>query len=307
MADEKDPALEQEGTAEGSSTVADPAEATEDNAETTDASAESEASTDAPNEEPKKDEPAQVEETEIVVESGEVEEPTPKDDTAWYKMRQEQKALKAKIAEQERKLKALETPSQVDDPGPEPTLEDCDFNQETYKQRLRTWDKAVERKAAHDQTAAQQAAAMQRDQTMKFNDYLSKREQYAKTIPNYLEWESAVKAALDPDRQTLLLRYAKNPALIVGALGRMPKLLEDLARQSDIGLFAASVSELETRVKENVKKTATQAPPPEKPLRGSGAPPGTADKQLERLRAEAERTGDYTKVRQHREKLRRAQ
>jgi hypothetical protein len=305
MADDKDPALEQEGAADGSSTVADPAEATEDHAETTDASAESEAGADASNDEPKGEQPAQVEETEIVVESGEVEEPTPKDDAAWFKMRQREKELKAKLAEQERKLKALETPA-VDDPGPEPTLEDCDFNQETYKQRLRDWDKKTERKAAQVQQAAVAQQAIERDQTAKNNEYLSKREAYSKSVPRYLEAEAAVLAALDPERQGLILRYAKNPALLVGALGRMPKALEDLARLPDRGQFIAAVSELETRVKEN-KKTATQAPPPEKPLRGSGAPPGTADKQLERLRAEAARTGDYTKVRQHREKLRRVQ
>jgi hypothetical protein len=301
MPEQKDPALEQEGAAAGSSTVADPAEATEDHAETTEASAESEAGTEAPKEEPK-GEPAQAEETEIVVESGESEEPPPKDATAWFKMRREQAELKAKLAEQERKLKALETPSQVADPGPEPTLEDCDFSQETYKAKLRAWDKARERKAAHDAAAAEQAAAMQRDQTTKYNEYLSKREAYSKSVPNYLESETAVKAALSGDRQALLLNYTKNPALVVGALGRMPKLLEDLAKQSDPGRFIAAVSELETRVKES--KRTTQAPPPERPLRGSGAVSGSADKQLERLRAEAERTGDYSKVFEHKKKQR---
>ena len=46
------------------------------------------------------------------------------------------------------------------------------------------------------------------------------------------------------------------------------------------------------------------APPPEKTVRGNGAVSGTVDSQLERLRAEAEKTGNYTKVNAYKMQLR---
>jgi len=46
-----------------------------------------------------------------------------------------------------------------------------------------------------------------------------------------------------------------------------------------------------------------KAPAPDKPLSGAGRMPGGPDKQLEKLEADAERTGDRTAVIAYRKKL----
>jgi hypothetical protein len=45
---------------------------------------------------------------------------------------------------------------------------------------------------------------------------------------------------------------------------------------------------------------------PEKTIKGTGSISGTVDSNLDRLRAEAERTGDYSKVMQYKRKKRKA-
>jgi len=59
---------------------------------------------------------------------------------------------------------------------------------------------------------------------------------------------------------------------------------------------------LETKLKVTSRKTA---PAPEKTIKGSGALSGSSDSQLERLREEAARTGDMSKVVAYKQKLKR--
>jgi hypothetical protein len=49
---------------------------------------------------------------------------------------------------------------------------------------------------------------------------------------------------------------------------------------------------------------STTPPPPEKPVQGNGRLSGSSDATLERLRADAEKTGNYTKVIAYKKQLR---
>jgi hypothetical protein len=98
------------------------------------------------------------------------------------------------------------------------------------------------------------------------------------------------------------VKYAKKtPAKVICALGQNPKLAQDLAAIGDPVLFGIEVRELEARLKMSKKTT----PPPEKPIKGTGAVSGTVDSQLERLRADAERTGDFSKVMSYKNQIKR--
>ena len=65
--------------------------------------------------------------------------------------------------------------------------------------------------------------------------------------------------------------------------------------------FAFAVAKLETQLKVTNRKAA---PPPESTVRGTGRVSGAVDSTLERLRADAEKTGDYSKVMQYKRQKR---
>jgi hypothetical protein len=80
---------------------------------------------------------------------------------------------------------------------------------------------------------------------------------------------------------------------VVYALGRDAARLKDLAAITDPIMFAAAISKLEGKLKVT---TRNAPPPPEKKVTGSAPISGTVDSNLDRLRDEAAKTGDYTKV-----------
>jgi len=80
---------------------------------------------------------------------------------------------------------------------------------------------------------------------------------------------------------------------LVYALGKNPTKAAALGAIKDPVEFAFAVARLEAQLKVSEKKPAT---PPETRVTGNGRVSGAVDATLERLRAEAERTGDYTKV-----------
>ena len=89
------------------------------------------------------------------------------------------------------------------------------------------------------------------------------------------------------------------------ALGKNPKKAKELAAINDPVKFAFAVAKLEAQLKVNPAK---RPPAPERAVTGGSAPiSGTTDSTLDRLRAEAERTGDMTKVIRYRQQLREKQ
>ena len=97
---------------------------------------------------------------------------------------------------------------------------------------------------------------------------------------------------LNITQQGIVLQGAENPALVVYALGKNPSKAKELSSITDPVKFAFAVSKLESQLKVSNRKSA---PPPEKVLSGTGRA-SAVDSTLERLRADAEKTGDYTKV-----------
>ena len=108
---------------------------------------------------------------------------------------------------------------------------------------------------------------------------------------------------LSTTQQGIILQGAENPALVIYALGKNPAKLKEMAAITDPVKYAFAVSKLETQL----KVTQRKAPPPERTVQGTGRVSGTVDSTLERLRADAERTGDYTKVVQYRKQLKQKQ
>jgi hypothetical protein len=95
-----------------------------------------------------------------------------------------------------------------------------------------------------------------------------------------------------------------NPALVIYALGKNPAKAKELAAVTSLSRFAVLAGRLETEV-----KTSKRASKPQPETSITGLAPGGitgSDATLERLRAEAMRTGDLSKVTAYKRQLRSA-
>lgn len=254
-------------------------------------------------------EPAEeAEEAEVIVTIGE-ESPPPEEQEqaqapAWVKeLRKNHRELQKKNRELEEKLKSQQTPAESRvELGKKPTLEDHDYDAERFESELSKW---YERKREADEQTAK--VAKQKEEADKaWHDKLSAYDK-AKTelkVADYEDAEHVAQEVLSQTQQGIILQGSENPALVVYALGKNPAKAKELAAITDPVKYAFAVAKLETQL----KITKKSAPAPEKSIsgRGSASISGSVDSTLERLRAEAARTGDHTKVLQYKTAKRKA-
>lgn len=221
----------------------------------------------------------------------------------WVKdLRRSEREKVRRIRELEAQIKTQQAPqaTQVPTLGAKPKLEDFDYDETKYDQALEKWyddkrkvDKAKEE--VESQERARQEAAQAR-----LNGYIGEAKELR--VKDFQDVESEVVSALSVEQQGILLAGADKPALLVYALGRNPAKLKSLAQINDPVRFAFAAAKLESQLK--TSRTATK-PAPESRVSSSGGAPasGGSQKTLERLREEAARTGDMTKVIQYKRQL----
>lgn len=232
-----------------------------------------------------------VEDDEVVVTIGEESPPQEEEAPEWVKeLRKKHREDKKRIKELEAQLSS-NTESQPVKLGEKPTLEAYDYDSERYEealvdymQRKREVEKAEEAKAA-------EVKAQQEAWNNTLNSYTEAKESLK--VKDFDDAEEVVLENLSETQQGMILQGADNAALVVYALGKNPAKAKELASIKDPVKFAFAVGKLETTLKVNNRKAP---PPPEKPLKGSGNSSGAVDSTLEKLRSEAEKTGDYSKV-----------
>ncbi len=184
--------------------------------------------------------------------------------------------------------------------GAKPKLEDHDYDAEKYEAALAAWYEQ-KRKVDEQAKAAEDAAkATQTAWEAKLAAYGTAKT--ALKVKDFDDAEATVQATLNSTQQGIILQGAENPAVVIYALGKNPAKAKELAAITDPVKYAFAVAKLETQL----KVTPRKAPPPERIIQGSGPISGSVDSTLERLRAEAEKTGDYTKVMQYRRQKRQA-
>ena len=250
------------------------------------------------------DEPteAEAEEEEDVVVSinGEAPDPETEDDDRapdWVRdLRKEYRNEKRRAKELEQKIEQLERGSApASQPlGSKPTLEAADYDTERYETELASW---YEKKRTHDdqQNVVQsQQKAVQKEWETKLESYHSSKAELK--VKDYDFAEDVVQDNLSVMQQGMIVQGADNPALVVYALGKNPIKAKELASITDPVKFAFAVAKLETNLKVTKRKASSR---PEKKISGTGRPSGSVDNTLERLRTEAEKTGDYSKVFQY--------
>ena len=250
-----------------------------------------------PDAEPQGEQPPAAEE-EFSVSLGD-DPPAAEEDTRaapdWVRdLRKQHRELARRNRELEEQLKQTAPAAAKPKLGAKPTLEGCDYDAEVYERELAQW---FEAKRAADAEARQ----IEEQQQSAARTWQEKLAAYgaAKTslkVPDYDDAEALVQEQFNVTQQGILLQGLENPAMVVYALGKNPKRAKELSAITDPVAFAVAAGKLEAQLKVVNRKAP---PPPVKPLQSSGPVSGTVDSNLERLRAEAERTGDYTKVFQY--------
>ena len=268
-----------------------------------------EVETEEEEEELEEEEPPEDDEDHVIVTIGDEKPPVEDEEDdgaapAWVKRVREENRQKAKEnREQARRIKELEAqltkPEQEAkkiDLGPKPTLEDCDWDAETFEQKLDEWKERKLRidKAAEDEQ--KQKEAQQQEWQGRLTTYAKAKE--GLKVRDFDDAESTVLSTLSVTQQGIIVQGADNSALVVYALGKNPAKAKELAGITDAVKFAFAIAKLETQLK--VQAKSKSAPAPEGKVRGSAPVSGSVDSNLERLRAEAEKTGDYSKVTQYR-------
>jgi len=216
-------------------------------------------------------------------------------------LRKQYREEKKRVKELEQRIEHL---SQGQQParqplGEKPTLEAADYDTERYERELAAW---YERKRENDdQLAAVEAerAASQRAWEQQLGSYQTAKSNLR--VRDFDRAEEIVQDTLSVMQQGLIVQGAEDPALLVYAIGKNPVKAKELSSITDPVKFAFAVARLEKDLKVTKRKAASQ---PEKKISGNGRPSGSVDNTLDRLRAEAERTGDYTKVTQYKRQMR---
>lgn len=235
-------------------------------------------------------------EDDVVVTIGDVDETQQQEEQAapeWVReLRKKNREDQKKIRELEERLSSV-TEKKPDVLGAKPTLEGHDYDAEAFEAALERW--YDQKRVVDEAKAKQDAEAKAADDAWKAKLASYGDAKSSLKVKDFEDAEVAVQEIMSTTQQGIILQGAENPAVVVYALGKNPAKAKEIAAITDPVKYAFAIAKLETQL----KVTKRSAPPPEKTISGTGRISGSVDSQLERLRAEAEKTGDYTKVTQY--------
>jgi len=235
---------------------------------------------------------------EVIVSIGE-EAPPPEEQTHAPEWVRELRKTNRELQRQNRELQGkLQSTAQTETKpvvlGKKPSLEEHDYDADKFEAALADW---FERKRQADEAAAKQEAEVMNQQKA----WQAKLDSYGKAkaelrVKDFEDAEAVAQELFNITQQGVVLQGADNPALVIYALGKNPKKAKELSDIKDPVKFAFAVAKLEKELKVTNRKAA---PPPERIVSGTGRVSGAVDSTLERLREEAARTGNMTKVIQY--------
>jgi hypothetical protein len=197
-----------------------------------------------------------------------------------------------KLREQEAEITRLRgnsAPAEVT-LGTKPTLASCDFDEAKFEADLEAWH-------ARKQTVEAQQREKQAAEQKAKDAWQSKLDGYSKSkaalkVSDFEDAEAVAKSLFSITQQGVIVAGSENAATLIYALGKNPKKAKELAALTDPVQFAWKAAQLETQLKVTPRKAA---PVPERTIRG-GATGAAIDSALSKLQAEADKTGDRSKV-----------
>lgn len=255
---------------------------------------------------------ATEEETEIIPEEEEEliisidgEEPKPEEEEhqeapQWVKdLRKSSREDKKRIRDLEKQVATKEESTEtVLTLGKKPTMEDHGYDADEFEKALDEYhEQKKEYDKAQDQVKVKEEDAAKAWQTVQ-DEYGKKKA--AINVADFDDVEGIVKDTLSVQQQGMIMEGAKNPALVVYAIGKNPKKAEELKAITNPVKFIFAVAELENKMKTTRRKAATS---PERKVTGSTSSTNANDSKLTKLDAEASESGDYTKYHAYKRSL----
>lgn len=241
-------------------------------------------------------EPVEEEEETVITLAG--ESPTPEEkeqenELGWVRNlrkqnREQQKENRQLRAELEAVKKARTTETKPVELGPVPRLsdDDIDFDEDKLRDKLIAYHQRkqeIESAEAREQEAQKQ---QQREWDEKLKGYQEKKS--ALKIKDFEEAEETALSALNQIQQSIIVDSAKDPAVLMYAIGKNPEKAKELAAIANPLKFARAIWELEG----GLTVTTTRKPKPEATVRGT-APMHAGTTSLDRLREKAQKTYDW--------------
>lgn len=231
--------------------------------------------------------------------------PLPTGDRAsegWAKLQKQRRELQRRV----RELETRPTPAPAQEaapvlpPMPKSSDKDIGYDEDKLSQKMAEW---VETKANVNAHQAKIKAAQQEEAQEKaasHGRYAAKRDALKETAPAYLDAERIVCSALSIGRQNDLMEAdLDDPTKVVLALAQYPDELAEAVAIRSLPKFIKHLVALEKKVSVTPPTKKPKAPA-EKTSTGSGSSaPGSTDKQLERLEAEARKTGNRAPVQRY--------
>lgn len=222
------------------------------------------------------------------------EEPAPRENRTFSEMRKNFKGAlndKRRLEKELEELRAKLPPAQKE-LGPEPTLDQFDYDEVKFRAEYRSW---WDRKAEQDREDSKKLDAQRKEQEA-LEDFKKSYAARAKSlgVDDFEEAESEVGALLNQTQAGLVMRGADDPASLVYALAKSPGRLMDLAKITDPVKFTAAVVKLELSLatKKNSKPAPESRMTAERTSTGFNAGSAT----LQKLRDKAAATGDFSEV-----------
>lgn len=220
---------------------------------------------------------------------------------AWVReLRRRERDLQREVRELRAKAQAPQQgENQPPAAGAKPKLEDHEYDAERFEAALSGW---FERKRQGDDHAAKQKLSEEAQKQA----WQAQLDAYGKAksslrVRDYDDAEASVVEALNTTQQGIIVSGAENPALVTYAIGKDPAKLKELAAISDPVKFSFAIAKLETQLKVNPRKPSAA---PESVIKSTTRLAGGGqDQTLERLRNEADKSGDFTRVIAYKSKL----
>ncbi|MFN4105901.1 MAG: hypothetical protein ACK4GF_07695 [Acinetobacter johnsonii] len=248
------------------------------------------------------------EDEEFVITVGD-EDPEPSDDDdfsgkpapTWVKdLRKKEREARKRIKELEAQVQKSQPAEKPIEVGPKPKLSDFDYDEDQFESAVEQWHER--KRQVEQQQAVKRAEEEQAQQTWqsKMQSYEERRQAVAAKVRDFEEVEEAAKDKLTPTQQGILIHAAENPELIMYHLGKHPNKAKELAEITDPIQFAFAAAKLDSQMKIQTRKPATQ---PEKKPSGSAGLAGAVDQKLAQLEAKAAKSGDRTELIKYKKSL----
>jgi len=228
----------------------------------------------------------------------------PNDAPTWAKkLRETAEERRKRLRELEGEVKALKAkaaPVEDEPLGDKPTLldPDIDGDEDVFEQRLLAWHETKRKTEGRKEAQRKQQEEQESTWQAKLTGYSEGKKRLR--VPDFEDAEDVVLTVFDQTQHGIMVHGAKDAAVLAYAIGKNPAKAKELAAIKDPIAFAFAISKLEETVKVTSRTPATK---PEGTITSNARGSSSIDNHLEKLRAEAERTGDFSKVMAYKRQL----